>query len=151
MLIQKVRPVLGLILVIFAVICIFQDSGMLISTLFLFGGILLIQRELKALAPFAQALFVVAKRRIKKVEATRHCFLCGGPARYVIVTAALDPDKPIPLDSARSSFYICRAHHPNPRKELPREERHSAQLLWYLEQNNLTYELVLDWIQGMHH
>ena len=88
---------------------------------------------------------------MNKVEATRHCFLCSGPARYVIVTAALDPDKSVPLDSARSSFCICRAHHPNPRKELPREERRSAELLWYLEQNNLTYELVLDWIQGMHH
>ncbi len=151
MFVKKMRPLLGLVLIILSVVCAFQDEGYFTGLIFFCGGAMLLRQEIAAFAPFVRGILPLLRRRIKRVDATRHCFLCGGPARYVIVTAALDPDKPIPLDSARSTFYICRAHHPNPRKELPRDERRSAQLLWYLEQNNLTYELVLDWIQGMHH
>ncbi len=142
---------LGLSLILLSGLCAFQNEGLLTGLIFLCGGMFLLRRELLALVPYVRALCALLKSRLKKVEATRHCFLCAGPARYVIVTAALDPEKPVPLDSARSSFCICQAHHPNPRKELPKEERRSGELLFYLEQNNLTYELVLDWIQGMHH
>lgn len=151
MFVKKIRPLLGLSLFVFSALYIFQDEGLYTGLILFCGGILLLRRELLALLPYMRAFFSLLERRMRKVEATRHCFLCGGPARYVILTAALNPDKPIPLDSARSTFYICCSHHPNPRKELPREEKRSAELLWYLEQNNLTYELVLDWIQGMHH
>lgn len=91
------------------------------------------------------------QERARRVDERNHCVLCGAPARYVIVTTILDPEKPVLHRSAREVFFICEHHHPNPAKKLTTPDHRPGEVVRWLEERNLTYNLIGDWIAGMHH